>query len=319
MIDQDRFVAARKERWRQLEELLTDDKGLHRRPPSSISEAGALYRSACADLMRARSAGYEYELVAYLDALAARAHNQLYGARPLRLGALVRFVGEHFPRALRAHGRFFAIASALFVVPMVLTLIGTLLHPPFAVQVLPQPMLDASAASYADGLEGRDAGSDATMAGFYVHNNVGIAFRCFATGILLGLGSVFFLVYNGIVIGTVIGWVIVQGHGPNILTFICGHAPFELTAICISGGAGLQMGYALVRTEGKTRLGSLRAQAPAIGSIIGGAALMLMVAALIEGFWSPSAVSPPVKWAVAGVLSLMVAAYLALAGRRRSR
>jgi uncharacterized membrane protein SpoIIM required for sporulation len=181
---------------------------------------------------------------------------------------------------------------------------------------MPKAALEASARAYAEGLAGRESGADATMAGFYIYNNVGIAFRCFATGILFGFGSVFFLVYNGVVIGATLGWVIHRGHGENILTFICGHAPFELTAICIAGGAGLQMGYALVRTGGRTRLGSLRAQAPAVGAIIGGAALMLVVAAGVEGFWSPSGLPAQVKWAASGVFTLLVAAYLALAGRR---
>lgn len=319
MHPQDHFVAVRKADWRELDDLLAREQALHRLPPASISRVGALYRSVCSDLMRARSAGYDTELLTHLDALAARAHNLLYGARPLRLRSLGGFVVREFPRTLRAHGRFFAVASALFVIPMVLALVATLVHPEFAPSVLPQAALDASAESYADGLEGRDSGDDASMAGFYVYNNVGIAFRCFATGILFGLGSVFFLVYNGVVIGTVIGWVIVQGHGHQILTFVCGHGSFELTAICISGGAGLQMGYALVRTEGRTRVGSLRAHAPAVGTIVGGAALMLMVAAAIEGFWSPSSVAAPIKWSVAAALWLLVAAYLALAGRRGPR
>lgn len=319
MFPQDQFVAARKAEWSELDELLGRQPALHRLPPAEISRLGALYRSLCSDLMRARSAGYETELLAHLDSLAARAHNLLYGAEPVRLAALGEFLLRTFPRTLRAQARFFAVASALFVVPMVLALVATLAHPDFAQAVLPHEQLEASAQMYADSLAGRDSGEDAAMAGFYVHNNVGIAFRCFATGILFGLGSVFFLVYNGMVIGTVLGWVIVQGHGYNILTFVCGHTPFELTAICIAGGAGLQMGYALVRTEGRTRLGSLRAQAAAVGTIVGGAAVMLVIAAAIEGFWSPSGVSAPVKWVVAGVLSLAVAAYLAFAGRRGAR
>ena len=319
MLPQDQFVAARKAEWSELDELLGQKPALHQLPPAAISRLGALYRSLCSDLMRARSAGYETELLVHLDGLAARAHNLLYGARPVRLFALGGFLVRSFPCTLREHARFFGVASALFLVPLVLALWATLVHPDFAQAVLPREQLEAAAQMYADSLSGRESGQDAAMAGFYVHNNVGIAFRCFATGILFGLGSVFFLVYNGIVIGTVIGWVIVQGHGENILTFICGHAPFELTAICIAGGAGLQMGYALVRTGGRTRLGSLRAQAAAVGTIVGGAAVMLAIAAAIEGFWSPSGVAAPVKWVVAGVLSAVVAAYLALAGRRRAR
>ncbi len=312
---QDHFVAARKADWQQLDGLLGEASALHELAPASISRAGALYRSVCSDLMRARSAGYDTTLLAYLDGLAARAHNMLYGARAVRLRALGEFLIRAFPRTLRRYGRFFGVATLLFVVPLVLALVATLVHPEFAPSVLPREALDASADAYAKGLEGRDSGSDASMAGFYVYNNVGIAFRCFATGIFFGLGSVFFLVYNGVVIGAVLGWVIVQGHGTNILTFVCGHGAFELTAICIAGGAGLQMGYALVCTGGLTRLASLRAQAPAVGTIVGGAAIMLMVAAAIEGFWSPSAAAAPIKWAVAGVLWVSVVVYLALAGR----
>ena len=87
------------------------------------------------------------------------------------------------------------------------------------------------------------------MAGFYVYNNVGIAFRCFATGVLFGLGSVFFLVYNGLQMGAVAGLLTASGRGFNLLTFVASHGAFELTAIVIPGTAGLVMGYALVDTR----------------------------------------------------------------------
>src|SRR5262249_59601085 len=104
----------------------------------------------------------------------------------------------------------------------------------------PEAMLRGMQEAYSEGFKkGRSGGENTLMAGFYVYNNVGIAFRCFATGILLGLGSVFFLIYNGLVIGTVLGFVVQAGSGRNILTFVCGHSPFELTAIVIAGAAGL--------------------------------------------------------------------------------
>jgi uncharacterized membrane protein SpoIIM required for sporulation len=172
---------------------------------------------------------------------------------------------------------------------------------------------------YSEGFnDGRAAGSDAGMAGFYVLNNVGVAFRCFATGILFGLGSVFFLVYNGLTIGTVTGWVWNAGHGGNILTFMCGHAPFELTAILISGAAGMRMGYALVATSGRTRLASLRASAREIAALVVGAAVMLVIAAAVEGFWSPSSLPAQVKWGASIVFTLGVITFLLFAGRRRS-
>ena len=155
------------------------------------------------------------------------------------------------------------------------------------------------------------------MAGFYVLNNVGIAFRCFATGILFGIGSLFYSIYNGLMIGVVLGWVIRAGHGANILTFICGHGPFELTAIVISAGAGLQMGWALVETNGLTRMGSLRRQGQELGHLIIGAGAMLVIAAGLEGYWSPSGLAPQIKWAASGVAIVFVTAWLSLGGRPR--
>ena len=155
------------------------------------------------------------------------------------------------------------------------------------------------------------------MAGFYVYNNVGISFRVFATGIFFGLGSVFYLVTNGVVIGATLGYVAAAGAGRNILTFVMGHGAFELTALVISGAAGLRMGYALVRTGGLTRLGSLRAQGPDVARLALGAAVMLGIAAVIEGYWSPSSIPDAIKWGTAACLWLLVLAYFALAGRSR--
>jgi uncharacterized membrane protein SpoIIM required for sporulation len=313
---QDAFVAAGTADWKALDGLLLTGDALHRLDGASISRTAALYRSVCTDAMRVRAARYTPDLGAYLDGLAGRAHAALYGASPLRLPSVVDFFARDFPRALRQNGRFFLLACALFFLPFALGLAGALTSDDLAAKVIPTSMLEQMAHNYSKGFgEGRDAGTDTAMAGFYVFNNVGIAFRCFATGILFGAGSIFFLVYNGLVTGTVAGYVTAAGHGGNIWTFMCGHAPFELTAIVVAGGAGLQMGYALVDTGGLTRIGSLRRAAPSITRQILGAAAMLLVAALIEGFWSPSAAPPPVKWAASGVFTLLVILYLALAGR----
>jgi uncharacterized membrane protein SpoIIM required for sporulation len=177
-------------------------------------------------------------------------------------------------------------------------------------------MLEQLSEAYAEGFShGRSEDMDAAMTGFYVRNNVSIAFQCFATGILFALGSGYFLLFNGLVIGTVFGYVVHAGHGLNIATFVCGHSPFELTAIVIAGGAGIRMGTALIATRGRTRVGSLRSHAPDLVALVSGAAAMLVIAALIEAFWSPSSLPRTVKFVFAGSASLLVATFLALGGR----
>jgi uncharacterized membrane protein SpoIIM required for sporulation len=265
--------------------------------------------------MRAQAAGFGGELLSLLDGLAARGHNALYSAPPYRLAAVWELVRADFPRALRRHGRFFALALALFLLPGLAGFGLSYKSRSFALGLLSPEQAEKMEEMYADGYAGRSEAQDTYMAGFYVYNNVGIAFRCFATGVLFGLGSIFFLVSNGLQIGAVAGLLTASGRGFNLLTFVATHGAFELTAIVIAGTAGMVMGYALVDTRGRRRFDSLRSKAPDIVQMVMGAALMLLVAALIEGFWSPSGLPPAVKLSVAAVLYALVALYLVRAGR----
>jgi uncharacterized membrane protein SpoIIM required for sporulation len=309
-------VAERRGDWNELTALMGQYRSWHRLPPATIARAGSLYRSVSADLMHARAAGYTPDLVAFLDGLAGRAHAGLYSAPPYRLGALADLIAREFPRTVRRYWRFVVIAAALFAGPGLVGFVGSVRSQAFATQILPESTAAQMRESYShDPSERRSGDDNAFMAGFYVNNNIGIAFRCFATGILFGLGSMFFLVYNGLMIGAVAGFVQSAGFGRNLLTFIVGHGAFELTAIVISGAAGMVMGYALVETDGLTRFGSLRRRARDLAHLIMGVALMLAVAAALEGFWSPSHVPRPVKLVVAALLWIAVMAYLALAGR----
>ena len=310
---EDDFVAARRPDWEELDRLLGVGN-LRRLQGSSISRAAGLYRALTTDLVRAHGAGYSAETTGYLDALAARAHNAMYTAPPYRMDAVASLFTRDFPRAVRRRAPFFALAAALFVVPGVVGFLGAKASTDFTATVLPEAMLDHVERSFSE-MVTRDNSANVEMAGFYVYNNIGIAFRCFATGALFGLGSVFFLVYNGLLIGTVAGAVTRAGHGLNLLTFCCGHSPFELTAIVVAGTAGLYMGYLIVVTGGRTRWGSLRAGSRELFQLIMGAAAMLAIAASIEGFWSASSAPAPIKWALASLLSVAVALYFRYAGR----
>jgi uncharacterized membrane protein SpoIIM required for sporulation len=315
-LTRDEFVAAREGRWSELERLL--DASETRRSGERIRQLAALYRELCADLMQVRSLGFGPDLRRRLDALAARSNNFLYRT-PARQGhSAMRSLLLDFPTLVRQEWPFVLVAALLFWLPFGLGTIATLSTTDFAERVLPAEMLEQMSSSYSEGFsQGRSEGQDAAMSGYYVFNNIGIAFRCFATGVLFGTGSIFFLVYNGLVTGTVIGHVASAGYARNILTFVGGHSAFELTAIVISGAAGLRLGYALIDTGGLTRLGSLQKAGKKALGLIFGAAGLLAIAALVEGFWSPSSVREEVKWAVAVLNALLVAGYLALAGRRR--
>ena len=155
------------------------------------------------------------------------------------------------------------------------------------------------------------------MFGFYIQNNISIAFQCFAAGIFAGVGSMFFLVFNGVFFGAVAGYLTERGLGETFYSFVVTHGAFELTAIFLAGAAGLRLGHALVAPGRNTRVQSLTLAARETMIIIYGCVVMLLIAAAIEAFWSSARWMPlPLKYSVAGVCWLAVMSYLAFQGRR---
>jgi uncharacterized membrane protein SpoIIM required for sporulation len=154
------------------------------------------------------------------------------------------------------------------------------------------------------------------MFGYYIMNNIGIAFQTFASGLLFGLGSLFFLLFNGLLIGAVSGHLSQIGYGEPFWSFVVGHGAFELNAIVLAGAAGLQLGWALLAPGRYTRSEALRLAAQLAIRLLCGAALFLLIAAFIEAYWSSMTYTgATVKYVVGAGLWLLVLAYLALAGR----
>jgi len=211
----------------------------------------------------------------------------------------------------------FSLATALFYAPFVYGAAGAWRSAGFAETVLSPQEIDEMEAAYSTRTGRASAVEDVQMAGYYVEHNVGIAFRCFATGIFGGLGSAFFLVYNGLVIGTAFGDLYRMGMGSNLLEFAAGHAAWELTGIVVAGTAGLCLGSAWVSTGGLRRWTSVQRAAPRVLGLIVGATAMLLVAAAIEGFWSASPVPFWGKALFAVGQWMVVVAWLGLGGRDR--
>ncbi len=317
----EQLVAARRPRWRQLESLLRVAEkplGAPSLGPQGIQELASLYRALAGDLMRVRRDRLGADLERYLDGLASRGHNALYAhTKSSRAENFVALALE-FPAALRRNARFLLFSSVLFFGPVFIAGLAAYESEHYALQILSREQLDAMEAMHKQGHElGRAADEDAAATGFYIWNNIGIAFRCFATGIFFGLGSVFYLVFNGLNIGVIFGHLARVGQGENIFSFAATHSAWELIAIVISGAAGLQMGYALVKTYGRTRLGHLQAHGLELLRQIFGAALLLFIAALLEAWVSPSSLPVEVKYAFGLAGWILVPAFLALAGRGR--
>ncbi|HXU42104.1 MAG TPA: stage II sporulation protein M, partial [Burkholderiales bacterium] len=136
-------------------------------------------------------------------------------------------------------------------------------------------------------LGSREADSSLMMFCFYIWNNIRIGFQTFAGGLLAGVGSIWFLAANGVVIGAVAGYLTQVGYTQTFWSFVAGHSSLELVAIAIAGAAGLRLGMAVISPGNVSRRAALVAAARPAVRLMYGAAMMFLAAAFVEAFWSP--------------------------------
>jgi len=319
------FEQQHQQEWQELQTLLAQlHKSLRGRSregkPIAGERVAALYRRACEQLALARARAYPAYLVDRLEQLTADGHQLIYQRSEFGYAKLKHMVGVEFPRAVRAHSTYVWLALAVFAIPTLV--LG------FLVYFRPELILSVVDTHTAQGFEemysksataigrNRTAETDWQMFGFYIANNIGVAFQCFAGGLFAGLGSLFFLAFNGAYGGAIGGYLTEKGLSETFYSFVVTHSAFELTAIVLSGAAGLRLGHALLVPGRYTRLQSLVRAAKESSVVIYGVVVFLLIAAAIEAFWSSARWIPSLmKYGVAALVWTAVISYLTLQGR----
>ena len=309
--------------WREFEQWLDRPRSSSASAAATLAEADvpARYRRICQHLALARDRAYSADLTERLNALVLRGHHVLYGATGERKALALSFLYSGFPQLVRAEAKRVAIAAVLFFGPLAGIVLALQFFPDFVYYLLSPENVAQMEKMYspsAERLGARAAENDLSMFGFYIWNNVKIGFQTFAMGLTFGIGTVAFLLFNGIHIGAAAGHLIEIGYTEPFFSFVSGHSAFELTAIVLSGAAGLKLGGALISPGQLTRKAALIAAAREASRLAYGAGLLFVAAAFIEGFWSPHrAVAAPAKYLIGIMLWLAVIAYFTLLGRGR--
>ena len=310
--------------WQQLEHalIIAEEKRLPWQANKSAldPELPQLYRRICHHLSMAQERHYSSYLVAKLNDLVLRAHQQLYQRQNRFLYQLVTFIVFRFPNQFRQNINYFWVASLLFYLPGVIVYALVIYQPQMIysvfdhLQVLQfESMYDPTSSHYGTD---RQAQTDLQMFGHYIQNNISIGFQTFATGLFFGLGSIFYLVFNGLVFGAVSAHIVNIGYNNTFFPFVIGHGSFELTAITIAGAAGLMLGHSLINPGQYPRALALKFAASKALDLVYGITLMLLIAAFIEAFWSSNSALPlHIKYGVGACLWLLVFCYLAFAGK----
>jgi uncharacterized membrane protein SpoIIM required for sporulation len=312
------FILRREAFWRKFEGIIRgSQKGI--KTHAAFFPQG--FRELTQDLNTARVHGFDPAIIERLNILINEGNQILYGQRGWSLKGPLRFILQTFPQKVRAQWRGIGAALIIFYGLAFFSGLLTVRFPELAYEFMPESQVSSLERMYDPASEHfltpRDIGSDADMFGFYIYNNISIAFKIFAAGILAGIGSIFLLCFNAIFLGTAAGHIINKGLEETFFSFIVGHSSFELTAIIFSAQAGLLMGYRLFVTRGLSRGASIRAAGREALPIIAGSGLMLVLAAVIEAFWSSRhELSPALRYGAGITGWVLLLLYFLFAGRK---
>jgi len=318
---QQAFVKRREQFWYEFEEAIRGGKKNLKAKAPWFPQG---YRELTQDLNTARAHGFDPSIIERLNSLVLDGSQILYSQRSWSVKSLADFVLRGFPRAVRSRWRPLGVSLLLFYGLGIFFAFLCVRYPHMVYLLIGETMIYNLEYMYYPGsehfLKPRAVSSDADMFGFYIYNNISIAFRTFAGGILAGIGSIVILCFNAIFLGAATAHIINIGFGETFFPFVIAHASFELTAIVLSAQAGLLLGYSLFITKGLSRAASLKNAGKVALPIIAGAAGMLVIAAAIEAFWSSRHEFPlALRYGAGAAGWVFVIFYFLFAGRNQNQ
>jgi uncharacterized membrane protein SpoIIM required for sporulation len=312
----DRFISQRKNAWQRLEDLLKmlDHASLRRLGREEVRELGHIYRRTASDLAIARAESRDPRLVNYLNSLVIRAHGRIYRADAQGGKRIRRYFTHELPQTFRRTWRYTLVSFSVFFLFGLLSYTATRYDSEFSELVGVDPAFrELNIETKTHWWESLN-GSNQIGASSIMTNNIQVTIYTFAFGATFGIGTLLYLAFNGANIASVLALTYKAGFGNDLLTFMVGHGVIELSCIFISGGAGLLIGSAMIMPGDLTRADALRVRGMEAVRLMIGVALLLVVAATIEGFISPAAIDPRIKYSIAAITGLALYGYLLVAG-----
>ena len=287
------FVQKREHVWNEFAKLIRANSGeLNKEAVHFIQK----FRELTQDLNTAKAYGFDPEIVQRLNALVNEGNQILYSRRGWTLRDPLRFIWRTFPRKVRSQWRGVLAVTLIFYGVGIFFCLLCVRFPGAVEELVSAKQINQLEEMYNPRgehyLKPRDVSGDADMFGFYIYNNISIAFRSFAGGILAGIGSLIILMFNAGFLGVVSGHLINVGCAKTLFPFMIAHSAFELTAIIFCAYAGLLLGYRFFITRGLTRGASIKKAGQDALPIVAGSAIMLVAAAVIEAFWSSKHLLP---------------------------
>ncbi len=259
-----------------------------------------LYRQVAADLSVLRQDATSRTYAEHVNHLLARAHHIIYSGRKTSVATLFRFLRDEYPAIFQRNLRYVAASVLVFAAWGVLGAVLTSARPEFMRHFVGPEMI---ATMERHEMWTKSVVTVAPMASSAIMtNNLSVSFVTFAGGIAFGLGTLFLLYRNGMMLGVIGAACHQYGMSLALWSFVAPHGALELPAILIAGGGGFRLGYSMLFPGSLRWRDSVAAGGIEATRLVSGVIPMLIIAGTLEGFFSPSHAPESLKFGVGGLL-----------------
>ena len=285
-------AAEKLEQWTRFHEraqtlLRSGRRALRRLSGAELARLIDDYQALTADLARARSLGAARETVDQLNRIAVAGHNLLYGQIRLRDTAAPSYGPGTFARVVRKYAWAVALSAMMFFGSALVSFVAVQFYPSLGYDLLADGFIEFDPAS-PDNLHNIPSLARPVVSSLIISNNIQVTLLAFGFGLTAGIGTTVLLLFNGIHLGSVAGWMMLHGKDRALWGWIMPHGGTELLAICLAGAAGYVLAAAIVAPGQVRRSTALKNGGGDALVIELGCMVMLVIAGLIEGFVSPS-------------------------------
>ncbi|WEK19092.1 MAG: stage II sporulation protein M [Candidatus Pedobacter colombiensis] len=270
------FVKQNSGKWKSYEQLKTNN-------PDEVAER---FIDITNDLAYAKTFYPKSKTTAYLNGLASVLHQSIYKNKKEDTNRFLTFWKYELPVLFYTYRRQLLYSFIFFVISGAIGVLSAKYDHAFVRLIMGDGYVNMTNENIAKG----------DPFGVYKHqgpvsmflsiaaNNTYVSLILFISGIFLGIGPVFMLLKNGVMLGAFEYYFFSKGLGAASVLVIWIHGTLEISAIIIAGAAGLVLGHGLLFPRTYTRLQAFRNSAKDGTKIALGIVPIILIAAFFEGF-----------------------------------
>ena len=306
---EEKFLSIHSSTWHELEVYCSTihHKGIHKLNAYEIKTFLNLFKTVSHHLAYAKTHYTNSQTIYYLNNLVAQCNTYIYTAPKPNIASFFTSLFSNYSKILRKYKTYILFSTATFLLGALISFLMVFLHPDTASLFLEPDLIDGITTNGGSG--SLSDWNYPLMSSYIMTNNILVALRAFVFGITLAIGTLYILFYNGILLGSLTALFYLYGDPIKYWSLILPHGIIELTAIFISGAAGLIIAKSFLLPGNLNRTHSLIHGAKEALNLMGGVVVLLVIAGVIEGFFTPLAISAVSKLIFALLTAVLLTIY----------